>query len=77
MATFLLRENVSEAGGAIEASLLATFPGLIEVASLKQVLDREAVRDGSAIVLVLPPDGNSNYSSGCSPWRKKRATTFL
>lgn len=61
MATFLLRENVSEAGGAIEASLLATFPGLIEVASLKQVLDREAVRDGSAIVLVLPPDGNSNY----------------
>jgi pilus assembly protein CpaE len=61
MATFLLRENASKAGGAIEASLLATLPGLIEVSSFNQVLDREPAHDGSAIVLVVGPSGDSTY----------------
>jgi pilus assembly protein CpaE len=58
MATFLLREHASKARGEIDASVLAKFPGLIEISSFNQVLERDAAREESTTVLVLDPRGD-------------------
>jgi pilus assembly protein CpaE len=62
MATFLLRENVSKAHDAVESTLLASFPGLIEISSFNQALDRATARDdGAPTVLVAPRRGDAAY----------------